>query len=82
MTPTVAAVARDLACIQAMQHTLDGWGLHRMALAIRRTPDGFSRELKAEHAATQRGAIAAQAALQMLLPREAANDTQHAPDAA
>ena len=52
-----------------------------MAACLRRTPDGFSREMRAEHADLLAKTIAKRRELQQLLPSAAAND-ESAPAAA
>lgn len=73
MAPIVATTSK-IAAVQAMLYAPHGLGLHRMAHAMRRTPDGFSAELKAEHAAAMRQAGGLPRILRLDLPRDAAND--------
>ena len=49
-------------------------GLHVATMNHRRTPDGFSRELKRDVAMHRRRAIAEEWCLQQFLPTEAPND--------
>ena len=73
MAPIVATTSR-IAAVQAMLYAPHGLGLHRMAHAMRRTPDGFSAELKASHAAAMRQAGSLLRMLRLDLPRDAACD--------
>ncbi len=57
-------------------------GLHHDSRSLRRTPDGFSRELHQRHADHMRQALAQRWALQQFLPTEAANDLPSLPGAA
>jgi len=57
-------------------------GLHHDSRSLRRTPDGFSRELHQRHAHNLRAALSQRWALQQMLPTEAPNDPQPLPGAA
>lgn len=69
--------------LHAVQQRLHGpGGLYAMQMCTRRTPDGFSAELKAEVAMRlQRDAFEEWRA-QQFLPTEAANDPEPLPGAA
>ena len=71
--PTAHA-AQQLCTLQTLLYSLNGWGLHVAERAMRRTPDGFSRELRAEHARAMRMTVAQRWATQAFMPSEAPND--------
>ncbi len=66
--------AQQLCTLQVLLYSLAGWGLHRCTLAMRLRPDGFSRELRAEHAQAMRMTLVQRMAAQAFLPTEAPND--------
>lgn len=76
------ATTAGLCTIQALLYACEGWGLHTMARCLRRTPDGFSREMRAQHAALLTRSVAERWVLQQMLPTEAANDAPALPGAA
>lgn len=79
----LTAITTDLCRLQSVMSAMNPFALHWLAYCFRRTPDGFSREMKADHANSLRQAVAVRTALQQMLPREAANDThQSSPGAA
>ena len=69
-----------LATVQALLYSANG--LHAASRSLRRTPDGFSREMHQRHADHMRQALAQRWALQQFLPTEAANDAPSLPGAA
>lgn len=71
--PTTHAT-QQLCALQTLLYSLNGWGLHFAERSMRRTPDGFSRELKAEHAQAMRMTLVQRMAVQAFLPTEAPND--------
>ena len=79
--PTTHA-AQQLCTLQTLLYSLNGWGLHVAERAMRRTPDGFSRELRAEHSALLTRSVAERWVLQQMLPSEAPNDPPALPGAA
>lgn len=78
----IVATTASLCTIQALLYACDGWGLHTMARCLRRTPDGFSAEMRAQHAALLTRSVAERWVLQKMLPTEAANDPPALPGAA
>ena len=76
----ITAIAAALADVQHRLHSARG--LIAMRNSIRRTPDGFSRELKRDVLMHLQRDLADEWRLQQFLPDAAANDTQHTPGAA
>ena len=76
MLPATQALAE----LQALLYAPNG--LHHDTRSLRRTPDGFSREMHQRHADHMRQALAQRWALQQFLPTEAANDAPSLPGAA
>lgn len=69
--------------LHAVQQRLHGLrGLHSIRMSTLRTPDGFSRELKAELAMRLQRDAFEEWRYQQFLPTEAPNDPQPLPGAA
>lgn len=73
-------ITRAMCDLQALLYAPNG--LHHDSRSLRRTPDGFSRELHQRHAHNLRAALAQRWALQQFLPTEAPNDPPAMPGAA
>ena len=71
---TCASVAAGLHAVQ--QRLYGTRGLHAMVMCFRRTPDGFSRELKRDVRMQLQRDTVDEWRLQQFLPMTAANDPQ------
>ena len=71
---TCASVAASLHTVQ--QRLYGTRGLHAMVMCFRRTPDGFSRELKRDVRMQLQLDTVDEWRLQQFLPMTAANDSQ------